>query len=169
MPPTVRVLYPGSFDPVTSGHLDVIARGAALFDEIWIAVGRNSSKRPWFSVEERVELLEAVLADASLRATVVAFDGLLVDFAHQQGVACLLRGLRSSSDFDYELPMAQLNRRIAPAIETIFVMPAPEHAFVSAQLVREAGRYGASLRGLVPECIREKVERRLREGPSSVD
>lgn len=162
-PATVRALYPGSFDPVTLGHVDVIARGAALFDELWIAIGRNSTKQPSFTVEERLAQLEAVVADAKLRARVVAFDGLVVDFARQNQIGCLLRGLRSSQDFDYELPMAQLNRKLAPAIETAFVVPTPEHAFISAHLVREAGRHGATLRGLVPECIRAQVEQRLRD------
>jgi len=163
----VRALYPGSFDPVTLGHVDVIARGAALFDELWIGIGRNGAKQPSFTVEERVAQLEAVVADTKVRARVVAFDGLVVDFARQNQIGVLLRGLRSSQDFDYELPMAQLNRKLAPAIETAFVVPTPEHSFISANLVREAGRHGATLRGLVPECIRAKVEQRLREAGSA--
>lgn len=163
----MRALYPGSFDPVTLGHVDVIARGAALFDECWIGIGRNGAKQPSFTLEERRAQLEAVVADLKVRARVVTFDGLVVDFARKNQIGCLLRGLRSSQDFDYELPMAQLNRKLAPAIETAFVVPTPEHAFISANLVREAGRHGATLRGLVPECIRAKVEERLREAGAS--
>jgi len=162
--PTVRALFPGSFDPVTTGHLDVIVRGAPLFEELWIGVGRNSAKQPLFSVEERLELLAAVVAAAGVRARVVAFTGLVVEFARAQGIGCLLRGLRGGGDLDYELPMAQLNRRLEPRVETLFLAPAPEHACVSARWVRDVGRHGGNLTGLVPDCIRAAVERRLREG-----
>lgn len=166
--PIVRALFPGSFDPVTTGHLDVIVRGAALFDELWIGVGRNSAKQPLFSVEERLEQLAVVVAAAGIRARAVAFSGLVVEFARSQGIGCLLRGLRGGGDLDYELPMAQLNRRLEPRVETLFLPPAPEHAYVSGRLVRDAGRHGGSLAGLVPECIRTAVERRLREGAARV-
>ncbi len=162
----VRALYPGSFDPPTLGHLDVIRRGAAVCEALWVAVGRNPAKQSRFSVEERLELLRTVLDAEGIKARVVAFDGLVVEFARAQGISCLLRGVRSAADFDYELTMAQMNRKLAPSIETLFVMSAPEHAFVSARLVRDAGRFGADLRGLVPECIRPRVEQRLAEDPS---
>lgn len=162
----VRALFPGSFDPVTTGHLDVIVRGAALFDELVIGVGRNSSKLPMFSLEERLAQLQTVVAAANVKARVVAFSGLVTDFATEQGIRCLLRGVRGGHDLDYELPMAQLNRRLAPTLDTLFVVPSPEVSFVSAHLVRDAGRHGGSLRGLVPDCIRAAVERRLREGTS---
>jgi pantetheine-phosphate adenylyltransferase len=165
---TVRALFPGSFDPVTTGHLDVIVRGAALFDELWVGIGRNSAKRPLFSVEERLEQLGAVVAAAAVRVRVVAFGGLVVEYARANAIGCLLRGVRGGSDLDYEVPMAQLNRRLAPEVDTLFLAPAPEHAFVSGRLIRDAGRHGGNLAGLVPECIRVAVERRLKEERSNV-
>ncbi|MBL8841580.1 MAG: pantetheine-phosphate adenylyltransferase [Planctomycetes bacterium] len=162
---TLRALYPGSFDPPTLGHLDVIRRGVALCSELTIAIGRNPAKRPLFTVEERIELLQAALAAERLAAQVVAFDGLVVECARQRGAQWLLRGVRSAADFDYEQTMAQMNRKLAPELDTLFVMAAPEFACVSARLVRDAGRFGADLRGLVPESIRPRLEQRLREGP----
>ncbi len=160
----MRALYPGSFDPPTLGHLDVIRRGVALCGELTIAIGRNPAKQPLFAVEERIELLHAALAAERVAAEVVAFEGLVVDYARAHGIGCLLRGVRSAADFDYEQTMAQMNRKLAPPLDTLFVMAAPEWACISARLVREAGRCGATLRGLVPESIRPRIEARLREG-----
>ena len=157
-------LYPGSFDPVTTGHLDLIRRGSLLFERLIVAIGINPARQSLFTVEERIALLKRVVADAKLAVEVVAFEGLVVDFARKVGARSLLRGLRNGSDFDYELPMAQMNCHLAPEIETLFVTPSPLHAFVSARLVRESGRFGASLKGLVPECIRVEVEGRCSHG-----
>jgi pantetheine-phosphate adenylyltransferase len=157
-----KALYPGSFDPVTSGHLDVMKRGAELFGELVVAVGVNAARAPLFSVEERMKLLRDVLADAKLaRVEVVSFEGLVVDLAKKLGARVLLRGVRNAGDFEYELSMAQMNRHMAPGIETVFVMPSLPYSFVSGRLARECGMFGAKLEGVVPECIRAEVERRL--------
>jgi pantetheine-phosphate adenylyltransferase len=163
---TARALYAGSFDPVTLGHLDVAKRGRELFGDLVVAVGVNPTRRSAFTVPERVELLKQTFADAKLEAQVLSFEGLAVEFARSIGARVLLRGVRTTGDFEYELSMAQTNRHLAPSIETLFVMPSPAHAFLSARLVRESGVFGASLKGLVPECVRAAVERRLQErGP----
>lgn len=155
-------LYPGSFDPPTLGHLDVIRRARPLFDRLIVGIGNNSEKAPLFSVAERVKLLRVALKDGSLDAEVASFDGLAVEFARRSGARCILRGVRSSGDFEYELSMAHMNRHLLGEVETLFVMPSLPYSFISARLIREAGRYGASLEGLVPECIRAEVVARLR-------
>ena len=158
-----KALYPGSFDPVTSGHLDVLKRGAELFGELVVAVGVNAARTPLFTVEERMKLLREVLADAKLpKVEVVSFEGLVVDFARKLGARVLLRGVRTAGDFEYELSMAQMNRHLAPGIETVFVMPSLPYSFVSGKLVRESGLFGAKLEGVVPECIRATIEQRLK-------
>ncbi|HZO09304.1 MAG TPA: pantetheine-phosphate adenylyltransferase, partial [Myxococcota bacterium] len=165
-----KALYPGSFDPVTCGHLDVIRRGTELFGDLVVAVGNNPARQALFTVEERLKLLRDVLADAKLPVEVVSFEGLVVDFARKIGARCLLRGVRNAGDFEYELSMAQMNRQLAPQVETVFVMPSLPYSFLSARLVRESGIFGAPLKGLVPDCIRAEVERRLvaaRPRPSS--
>jgi len=156
-----KALYPGSFDPVTCGHLDVIRRGTELFGELVVGVGVNPARQALFSVEERMKLLREVLADATLKVEVTAFEGLVVEFARKIRARCLLRGVRSAGDFEYELSMAHMNRHLAPEVETLFVMPSLPYAFLSARLVRETGSFGARLGGLVPECIRATVEKRL--------
>ena len=156
-------VYPGSFDPVTCGHLDVIRRATGLFGELVVAVGLNPARSALFTVEERLRLLREVLADAKLAVDVVPFDGLVVDLARRIGARCLLRGVRSAGDFEYELSMAQMNRHLEPEVETLFVMPSLPYSFLSARLVRESGLFGARLEGLVPECIRAAVLERLKE------
>jgi pantetheine-phosphate adenylyltransferase len=157
-----KALYPGSFDPVTSGHLDVMRRGADLFGELVVAVGVNPARKALFTVEERMALLRQVLADAKLRVEVVSFEGLVVEFARKIGARLLLRGVRTTGDFEYELSMAQMNRHLSSGLETVFVMPSLPYSFVSGRLVRESGAFGASLQGLVPECIRATIEQRLK-------
>jgi pantetheine-phosphate adenylyltransferase len=154
-------LYPGSFDPPTVGHLDVIRRARSLFDRLIVGIGTNTEKQPLFSVAERVKLLRVALADAGVDAEVAAFDGLAVEFARHSGAKCILRGVRGSGDFEYELSMAHMNRHLLGEVETLFVMPSLPYSFISARLIREAGRFGAGLKGLVPECIRAEVVARL--------
>lgn len=150
-----RALFPGSFDPPTLGHLDLIERGVALFGPLLVAVADNPAKSPVFTAVERVGLIEAMCAE--LPVEVVAFSGLVVDLAADRGCRVLLRGLRSVTDFEFEAPMAQTNRRLAPELESVFVMPSHEHAFVSSRLVREV--YGAG--GSLPEVLHPAVHAAL--------
>lgn len=151
-------LYPGSFDPLTNGHVDIIRRGARLFDRIIVAVLVNPEKSPLFTAAERVEIAREALADLS-NVEVDTFDGLLVDYARRRRASVIVRGLRAVSDFEYELQMALMNRRLNPDVETVFMMPAEPYTYVSSRLVKEVVALGGSVEGLVPEG----VEVRLRE------
>jgi pantetheine-phosphate adenylyltransferase len=151
-------VYPGSFDPITNGHLDIIQRGLSVFDEVIIAILINVDKKPLFSVDERVALIrETYRGDARVR--VDTFSGLLVDYAEKVGASVIVRGLRAISDFEYEFQMALMNRRLNPRIETVFMMPAEGFSYVSSKLVKEVFQLGGPVGGLVPPV----VERRLRE------
>jgi pantetheine-phosphate adenylyltransferase len=151
-------IYPGSFDPLTLGHVDIIHRGSALFDAIIVAVLRNVEKSPLFTVEERLTMIRETFADrANVEAD--AFSGLLVDYARSRQATTIVRGIRAISDFEYEFQMALMNRRLAPMIETVFMMPAEEYSYVSSRLVKEVASLGGNVSGLVPE----KVEKRLYE------
>ncbi|HYA98135.1 MAG TPA: pantetheine-phosphate adenylyltransferase [Methylomirabilota bacterium] len=150
-------IYPGSFDPVTNGHLDLIERGVKMFDHLIVAVLRNAEKEPLFSVAERVEMLRDVTSHFPT-VEVDVFEGLLVDYARQRGAGVILRGIRAISDYEYELQMALMNRKLEPALETVFMMPALSYGFLSARLVREIARLGGPLKGMVPP----QVETRLR-------
>jgi pantetheine-phosphate adenylyltransferase len=153
-------LYPGSFDPLTNGHLDVLFRARRLADRVIVAILENDSKKPLFSVEERLEMIrEIVGSDAGV--SVRSFSGLLVDFAAGEGATLLVRGLRAISDYEYELQMALMNRRLAPSIETVFLMAKEEYSYVSSRLVKEVARLGADVSGLVPEPVRHRLEERL--------
>ena len=149
-------VFPGSFDPVTNGHLDVIARGLRLFDRVVVAVLVNDRKQPLFSQAERLEMLREALGQEG-RVRIATFDGLLVDVARQQRAIAILRGVRAVSDFEYEMQMALMNRRLEPAIDTVFLMPAEENTYVSSRLVKEVFMLGGQIGGLVPAI----VERRL--------
>jgi pantetheine-phosphate adenylyltransferase len=154
---TERVaLYPGSFDPLTNGHLDVLSRARRLADRVIIAILENDSKTPLFSVAERLEMIrEIVGGDAT--TPVRSFKGLLVDFARDTGATLLVRGLRAVSDYEYELQMALMNRRLSPDIETVFLMAKEEYSYVSSRLVKEVARLGADVSGLVPEPVRRRL------------
>jgi pantetheine-phosphate adenylyltransferase len=151
-------VYPGSFDPLTNGHVDIILRGARLFDRIVVAILRNAEKEPLFSTDERVETAREVFR-AWPNVEVEAFDGLLVDYAHRKHASVIVRGLRAVSDFEFELQMALMNRRMGPEIETVFMMPAEQYTYVSSRLIKEVFGLGGPVGGLVPET----VEARLRE------
>ena len=151
-------LYPGSFDPLTNGHVDIIRRGARLFDRIIVAILVNPEKSPLFTAAERVEIAREALADLP-NVEVDTFDGLLVDYARRRRAGVIVRGLRAVSDFEYELQMALMNRRLNPEVETVFMMPAEPYTYVSSRLVKEVVALGGSVEGLVPEG----VEARLRE------
>ncbi len=155
--PTIAI-FPGSFDPMTTGHRDIISRAARLFDRLVVAILVNPEKAPLFSVPERVALLREVLAEWPT-VEVDTFGGLLVDYAQRRGAAAVVRGLRALSDFEYEMQMALMNRRLSPRLETVFMMPAETYSYVSSRLVKEVFALGGSITGLVPEV----VEARLRE------
>jgi pantetheine-phosphate adenylyltransferase len=149
-------IVPGSFDPVTCGHLDIIERAAGLFDHVIVAVAVNSSKTPLFTMPERVEML----AEACTRlanVSVDSFEGLLVDFAAKNNARVIVRGLRAVTDFEYELQIALVNRRLGPAIETVFMMPDAEFSSLSSSIVKEIARLGGSVEGLVPESVRTRL------------
>lgn len=157
-----RAIYPGSFDPVTNGHLDVLSRAARLFDEVVVAVAQNEQKTGLFSLEERIQLLRAAGAEIG-HIRVVKFDGLLVDFARREKANALIRGLRAVSDFEFEFQMALMNRKLEPELETIFLMPKDEFSFVSSRLVKEIAKLGGDVAAFVPPCVvsalREKFGR----------
>ncbi len=158
-----RAIYPGSFDPVTNGHLDIIQRGCKLFDEIVVAVLVNPEKTAFFSIEERCEILSEVLKTIDrrdCRVTVESFEGLMVQYAAKKAANAIVRGIRAISDYEYELQMALMNRRLEPGLETVFMMPAEEYSYVSSRLVKEVFHLGASIRDLVPPLVEERMKRR---------
>lgn len=161
-----RAIYPGSFDPVTNGHLDIIERGCKLFDEIIISILVNPEKQPFFTVEERHEMLSEVLneikqGDCKLR--VDSFQGLLVNYAVAQQADVIVRGIRAISDYEYELQMALMNRRLEPGIETVFMMPAETYSYVSSRLVKEVFQLGGTVEGLVPPYIEERMKEKMNQ------
>jgi pantetheine-phosphate adenylyltransferase len=157
---TVKALYPGTFDPLTNGHVDLIQRGARLFDHLIVAVLNNPSKNPLFTIEERVEMLEEVISSFD-NVSVATFDGLMVDFARQQGVSAVLRGIRAISDYEYEFQMALMNRRLAPEIETVFLQPAGRYSFVSSRMLKEVASFGGDITGLVPPNVLKRFRDRI--------
>jgi pantetheine-phosphate adenylyltransferase len=156
-----RAIYPGTFDPVTYGHIDLIKRARKIFDEVIVAVAHNPSKEPLFTVEERIAFLRR--ATRSLKGvTVDHFDSLVVDYARRRGARVMVRGLRMLSDFEYEFQMALTNRKLADDVETIFMMPSESYAYVSARLIKEAGALGANLSAFIPPFVAEALRRKLR-------
>lgn len=159
-PSNLIAIYPGSFDPVTNGHLDLIARGSKLVDRLIVAVLRNRAKDPLFSVAERLELIREVARDYS-NVEVAAFDGLLADFAAAHGATMILRGIRAISDYEMEWQMALMNRRLQPGIETVFLTASEEYSFISAKLVKEVASLGGSVTGVVPAIVEERLKQRF--------
>ncbi|MEN3534536.1 MULTISPECIES: pantetheine-phosphate adenylyltransferase [Microbispora] len=155
-----RVVCPGSFDPVTNGHLDIIGRTSRLYDEVVVAVLINIEKHSLFTVDERIEMLQAVTKEYG-NVRVEKFHGLLVDFCRQQGIPSIVKGLRAVSDFDYELQMAQLNYRMS-GVETLFMSTNPEYSFLSSSRLKEIARYGGDVSGLVPDLVHQLLVERLR-------
>ena len=153
-------VYPGSFDPITNGHLDIITRAARLCDKLIVAVGSNESKKPAFSVDERIELIRCALGDRE-DINVTSFSGLLVDFAKQVGARTVIKGLRAMSDFEYEFQMALLNKNMEPDMETLFMMTSVNYSYLSSSAVKEIARNGGHIDGLVPECIKERLIEKL--------
>jgi pantetheine-phosphate adenylyltransferase len=153
-------IYPGSFDPPTNGHLDLIQRGSKIFEDLIVAILRNSEKVPMFSVAERLDMLKELTADLS-NVRIDTFDGLMVEYAKSMNASCVLRGIRAVSDYEYELQMALMNRKIEPTLETVFMMPADKYSYVSSRLVREVAQAGGPVKGLVPEVVEQKLQEKL--------
>ena len=156
----VTAIYPGSFDPPTNGHLDLIERGSKVFDELVVAILRNAEKTPLFSVGERRGMLEDLTADFR-NVRVDTFDGLTVDYAGRVKASAVLRGIRALSDYEYELQMALMNRKLRPDLETVFMMPAEQYSYLSSRLVREVARLGGDISGLVPEIVEQRLREKL--------
>ena len=154
-----RAIYPGSFDPITLGHLDIIERSAKLFDEVIVALLLNMEKQPMFSTEERVEMIRQIIPLSNVR--VDTFEGLLVHYAVAQKAQFVVRGIRAISDYEYELQMALMNRRLEPSIETVFMMPAEIYSYVSSRLVKEVFQLGGELGGLVPALVEARMKGKL--------
>ena len=153
-------IYPGSFDPLTNGHLDILSRARRLADRVVVAILENDAKTPLFSVSERMEMIREIVGDDPA-TPVLSFSGLLVDFAREMGATLIVRGLRAVSDYEYELQMALMNRRLTPSIETVFLMAKEEYSYVSSRLVKEVARLGGDLSGLVPESVRQRLLARV--------
>jgi pantetheine-phosphate adenylyltransferase len=161
----VKAIYPGTFDPPTNGHLDLIARGSKLFDELTVAILNNPVKNPLFTVDERVEMLKESTRQLG-NVSVATFEGLMVDFARKHGVTAVLRGIRAITDYEYEFQMALMNRRLAPEIETVFLQPAGRYSFVSSRLVKEVVSFGGKVDGLVPPNVAKRLVGRMRKPQS---
>ncbi len=160
----MTAVYPGSFDPITNGHLDLVARGARLFNRLIVAVLENASKDPpLFSVEERTEMLRQSTSSFA-NVEIGSFHGLLVDYARQMGAGVILRGIRAISDYEYELQMALMNTRLAPGIETVFLMANEQYSFLSSRLVKQVFDLGGDIGGLVPPAVTERLKSRAAEG-----
>ena len=156
----VRAIYPGSFDPLTNGHLDLIERGSKIFEELIVAILRNSEKDPLFTLPERKEMLQEMVKHYP-NVRVDSFDGLLVDYAMKKNAKAVLRGIRAISDYEYELQMALMNRKLQPQMETVFMASGETYSYLSSRLVKEIFRLGGSVRGLVPDLVEEKMREKL--------
>ena len=153
---TRRAIYPGTFDPLTNGHLDIIERSAKLFDEVIVSILVNLEKKPMFSVPERIEMIESVIQWPNVK--VGTFEGLLVHYAAEQGAQVIVRGIRAISDYEYELQMALMNRRLEPRVETVFLMAGEAYSYISSRLIKEVFTLGGSISGLVPELVEERMK-----------
>jgi pantetheine-phosphate adenylyltransferase len=158
-----RAIYPGSFDPLTFGHIDIIERSVRLFDTVVVALLTNPQKTPLFTVEERVEILQTILKPRFPTVEIDVFHGLLVDYAMQKNANAIVRGIRAVTDFEYEFQMALMNRRLAPTIETVFMMPAENYSYLSSKLVKEIAELGGNVSGLVPEIVEKRLKERFKK------
>lgn len=155
-----RAIYPGSFDPLTNGHLDIIARACQLFDEVIVALLVNPGKQPLFSLEERIEILNAVLKPRFPQVSVETFSGLLVDYARASQAHAIIRGVRSNKDYEYELPMILMNRRLNPQVETVLLVASEDNSYISSSLIKEVFSLGGSVDGLVPKIVIERMQQK---------
>lgn len=158
-------IYPGSFDPLTFGHVDVIERSSRLFDNLIVAILTNAQKTALFTVDERIEIMREILKPRFPNVDVDVFDGLLVDYAKQKKAQVIVRGIRAVTDYEYEFQMALMNRRLAPEIETVFMMPAENYSYLSSRLVKEIAELGGSVNGLVPDTVEKRLRRRFKKDP----
>jgi len=156
----IKAIYPGSFDPPTNGHLDLIERGSKIFDELVVAILRNPEKSPLFSVPDRRSMLEAMTSGLD-NVSVETFDGLTVEYAMKVGASAVLRGIRAISDYEYELQMALMNRKLQPTLETVFMMPAEKYSYVSSRLVREVAQLGGNIDCLVPDLVAQRLREKM--------
>lgn len=161
---SVIAIYPGSFDPITNGHLDLIQRGSRLFDRLIVSILRNQSKSPLLSVEERMEMLREVVQGYA-NVEVDSFNGLVVDYAEKRQAQVLLRGIRAISDYEYELQTALMNRRLRPELETVFLLSNEAHSFISSRLVKEVFSLGGNITGLVPPAVERRLQRQFKNKP----
>jgi pantetheine-phosphate adenylyltransferase len=159
----VTAIYPGTFDPITNGHLDIIERGVQLFDRIIVALLKNADKEPLLPLDERIEIVRSVVGRFP-NVTVESFDGLLVDYARERGAQAIVRGLRALSDFEYEFQMALMNRRLEAGVETVFMMPSEAYSYVSSRLVKEVAHLGGDITGLVPPEVVRRLKARYAAG-----
>jgi pantetheine-phosphate adenylyltransferase len=157
---SVSALYPGTFDPPTNGHVDLILRGSKLFEHLTVGILKNPVKNPLFTVEERVEMLKEA-THALGNVSIATFDGLMVEFARRQGATAVLRGIRAISDYEHEFQMALMNRRLAPEVETVFLQPAGRYSFVSSRMVKEVFSFGGDVSGLVPPNVLKRLRARI--------
>jgi pantetheine-phosphate adenylyltransferase len=162
----VKAIYPGTFDPPTNGHVDLIQRGSKLFDHLTVAILVNPVKNPLFTVQERVEMIEEVTRPLG-NVSVATFDGLMVEFARREGASAVLRGIRAISDYEHEFQTALMNRRLAPEIETVFLQPAGRYSFVSSRMVKEVFSFGGDVSVLVPPNVLQRLRARIKNGHSN--
>ena len=155
-----RAVYPGMFDPIHNGHLDLIERSLRIFDELIVAVVANPSKEPLFPVKERLEMIDACTA-GMVRMRITSFDGLLIDLVHREQADCIVRGLRAVSDFEYEFQMALMNRKLQHTVETVFLMPHEKYTYISSRLIKEVASLGARVNGLVPPAVEARLTQRF--------
>jgi pantetheine-phosphate adenylyltransferase len=158
-----KVIYPGSFDPLTFGHIDVIERSVRLFEIVVVAIITNPAKQPLFTIEERREMLEEIVSKRFPNVEVDVFHGLLVDYAKRKRAQAIVRGIRAVADYEYEFQMALMNRRLSPQIETVFMMPAEQYSYLSSRLVKEIAELGGSVKGLVPDTVEKRLRKRLQK------
>jgi pantetheine-phosphate adenylyltransferase len=156
-------IYPGSFDPITFGHIDIVERSARLFDDVIVSILTNPSKAPLFSLEERIAVMEEILRPRFPNVQVDVFHGLLVDYAREKKAQVIVRGIRAVSDYEYEFQMALMNRRLNPDIETVFMVPAEKYSYLSSRLVKEIAQLGGSVTGLVPETVEKRLKQQFKK------